>query len=231
MRTQGSSTALMLRLFSHHGRQWLARHQPRVISVLAWSSAGLFVMALVMALMMAVLPISASPAIPWRLDWFDLTPQTVAGWMAHVPQEFKPSAGSFLVGFGFLMLAALWTLLHPAPHTSRVTGLLCGVSLVLLGSAWLLHLLFQIASGQFKPLFSALPVTWSVEAPAHFQAVVATLLTLALLTLLMGALMLILACIPSRDRDRSSPPKPRRTSQRPHRGRRRSARRHRSPNR
>lgn len=138
-----------------------------------------------------------SPAIPWRLDWFDLTPQTVAGWMAHVPQEVKPSTGSFLVGFGFLMLAALWTLLHPTPHTSKVTGLLCGVSLVLLGSAWLLHLLFQIASGQFKPLFSALPVTWSVEAPAHFQAVVATLLTLALLTLLMGALMLILACIPA----------------------------------
>ena len=190
------STALMLRVTGHRHHPWLAAHYHRLVSGLGWGSAALFLAGLLMALLGGESPQSPS----WRLDWFDLNPPTVAGWMANTPLNAKPSTQSFLLGFGLLMLSGLWALIHPASHASRITGLLCGVSLVVLGGVWLAHLLFEISAGQFQHLRLIPAATWSEATPAGFQAVAATLLTLAWLTLLMGLFMVTLACIPSKDR-------------------------------
>jgi hypothetical protein len=189
------STALMLRIIGHRQQVWLAIHHHRILSGLGWGSAALFLI----ALLTAILGNEPSRPPSWRLDWFDLNPQTVSGWVARTPLKEGPSTQSFLVGFGLLLPAGLWVWIHPAPHTSRVTGLLCGLSLATLGGLWLVHLLFEIGSGQFHHLPDNLPVTWSEAAPAGFQAVATTSLTLALLTLLMGLLMVILAFMPRRD--------------------------------
>lgn len=196
------SAALMLRVMGHRQQPWLAAHYHRLLSGLGWVSAALLLMALLMAILGDDLPRSPN----WRLDWFDLNPPTVAGWMVHTPLNAAPSTQSFLVGFGLLMLGGLWALIHPASHASRTTGLLCGISLVVLGGVWLVHLLFEISGGQFQHLRQIPAATWSEAAPAGFQAVAATLLTLAWLALLMGLFMVTLACIPSKDRVSVMPP-------------------------
>lgn len=196
------SAALMLRVMGHRHHPWLAAHYHRLLSGLGWGSAALFLAGLLMALLGGESPQSPS----WRLDCFDLNPPTVAGWMANTSLNATPSRQSFLVGFGLLMLSGLWALIHPAPHTSRITGLLCGVGLMVLGGVWLVHLLFEISGGQFQHLRHIPAAIWSEAAPAGFQAVAVTLLTLAWLALLMGLFMVTLACIPSKDRVSVMPP-------------------------
>lgn len=174
------SAALMLRVMGHRHHPWLAAHYHRLLSGLGWGSAALFLAGLLMALLGGESPQSPS----WRLDCFDLNPPTVAGWMANTS----------LNGVA------------PAPHTSRITGLLCGVGLVVLGGVWLVHLLFEISGGQIQHLRHIPAAIWSEAAPAGFQAVAVTLLTLAWLALLMGLFMVTLACIPSKDRVSVMPP-------------------------
>lgn len=196
------SAALTLRVIGHRQQPWLAAQHHRLLSGLGWGSAALLLMALLMAILGDDVPRSPN----WRLDWFDLNPPTVAGWVAQTPLKAAPSTQSFLVGLGALILAGMWAALHPAPHTSKITGLLCGIGLVMLGGVWLVHLLFEISAGQFQHLRHDLPVAWSKAATSSFQAVGVTLLSLAVLLVVMGLLMVILACIPNQVHRSSSSP-------------------------
>lgn len=161
------------------------------MSKLGWLSFGLYIAAPVLEHLMP----SVSRTLAWHVDWFDLHPEAVARLMAFYPPEWRPGTMTFMAAIGTLVLVGLLSKLHPPLQKSRLLTGMGGASFALLGVAWMVHLLGEVASGRLTSAHGKTLMLWSSAEPARFQALAATYCTLALFAFCLGVLLVVGACL------------------------------------
>lgn len=176
------AAASALYVIDHYDRRPNEAVYQACIRKLAWLAVGLYIAA---SLMEHLMP-SASRALAWHVDWFDLHPESVRRLMDAYPAAWRPGRRTFLAAVGSLVVFGVVLKLFPVAAKSRWWTGLVGVSFTALGAAWLVHVLGEISSGRLTSAHGKTVMQWSSADPARFQALTATYLTLALFTLCLG---------------------------------------------
>lgn len=186
------TAASALFVIDHHDRRPNEASYRRAMHWLGWLAVGLYIAA---PLMEHLLP-SAAQAIAWHVDWFDIHPDTVAQVIQHYPPSWRPGLKTTMVAFGSLVAVGLLMKLHPPWAKSRVLLAIAGASFALIGAAWFMDVLFDMASGQLTSAHGKAPMSWSSLEPSRFQAMAGTYLTLSLLCMSLGALLAVCSLLP-----------------------------------